>query len=400
LLRAGLLRVLFACRDQVNHLSFFHSQVRQRIFFPVSHWAIGMTFLGNSVRVITVVAGTLLATPVIAQSQPLGLTAMSDYNLIVLGDLNSSSEVEGRTFVGGNLTGNSSNYEISSSVPPVTGGVPGLTVVGNVTGGTKNLNNGSGAIVGGNVTSGFNLNGSPQTVDVGGTISNTNVNQNTVVSGLDASNPAFAQSLTQYKSAMGTSMTGLSYQLGQLSSNASVAMNGSTGVFNVPAHATTPTVFNLTASQLAGMSAIQFNTDGSNLVVVNVTGASVALSQNFLGGTDNLGQTVIWNFPNATSLTDTTAWGGSVLAPLAAATTSNYIQGSAVFGSLTQNGEMHIGTLDGGYSLPSSPVDGSTTSSTSSSGGSAVPEPGMLALFGIGAAGLVWRRRRATIQAA
>jgi choice-of-anchor A domain-containing protein len=357
-----------------------------------------MTILGNSTRILALLASTMSASAW-ADSQPLGLAAMSDYNLIVLGDLNSSSEVEGRTFVGGNLTGNSSNYEISSSVPAVTGGVPGLTVVGNVTGGTKNLNNGSGAIVGGNVTSGFNLNGAAQTVDVGGTISNTNVNQNTVVSGLDASNPAFAQSLSQYKSAMGTSMTGLSYQLGQLASTASVSMNGSTGVFNVPAHATTPTVFNLTASQLAGMSAIQFNTDGSNLVVVNVTGASATLSQNFLGGTDNLGKTVIWNFPNATKLTDTTAWGGSVLAPLAAATTANYIQGSAVFGSLVQNGEMHIGTLDGGYTLPSTPMGGSTTSSTtsstsSSSGGAAVPEPGMVALFAAGAAGLMWRRRR------
>jgi len=357
-----------------------------------------MSLLRNSTRILTLLAGTISA-PVWAQSQPLGLDAMSAYNLIVLGNLTSSSEVEGRTFVGGDLTGNSSNYQISSSVPPLTGSVPGLTVVGNVTGGTKNLDNGSGAIVGGNVTSGFNLNGAAQTVDVGGTISNTNVNQNTVVSGLAASNPAFAQSLTQYKSAMGTSMTGLSYQLGQLASTASVAMNGSTGVFNVPAHATTTTVFNLTASQLAGMSAIQFNTDGSNLVVVNVTGASAALSQNFLGGTDNLGKSVIWNFPNATSLTDTTAWGGSVLAPLAAATTANYIQGSAVFGSLIQNGEMHIGTLDGGYTLPSSSSSSSTTSSTSStsssSGGADVPEPGMVALFAAGAAGLVWRRRRA-----
>ena len=359
-----------------------------------------MTLLRNSARVLTLLAATMLAAPAWAQSQPLGLDAMSDYNLIVLGDLTSSSEVEGRTFVGGNLGGNSSNYEISSSVPALTSSVPGLTVVGNVTGGTKNLDNGSGAIVGGNVSSGFNLNGAAQTVDVGGTISNTNVNQNTVVSGLAASNPAFAQSLTQYGSAIGTSMTGLSYQLSVLPGTASVVtMNGSTGVFSVPPNATTPTVFNLTASQLSSMSAIQFNTDGSNLVVVNVTGASVALSQNFLGGTNNLGQSVIWNFPNATSLSLTTAWGGSVLAPLAAATTSNYIQGSGVFGSLTQNGEMHIGTLGGSYSLPSSPLGGSTTSTTSSSsGGADVPEPGMIALFAIGAAGLIWRRRRGVAQ--
>ena len=329
-----------------------------------------------------------------AQSQPLGLDAMSAYNLIVLGDLNSSSEVEGRTFVGGNLTGTSSNYQISSSLPAApTGTVPALTVVGNVTGGIKAIDNGGGALVGGNVSSGFNLNGAAQTVDVGGTISNTNVNSNTVVSGLGTSNPAFVVGLTQYGSAMGTSMNSLSYQLGVLPNTATVSMNGTTGVFNVPAHATAPTVFTVTAAQLSAMTAIQVNTDGSNLVVINVTGTSAALSANFLGGTNNLGTSVIWNFPSATSLSFTTAWGGSVLAPLAAATTANYIQGSAVFGSLVQNGEMHIGTLGGSYSVPITPIGGSSTSSTSS-GGVVVPEPGIVALMGAGLVALGLRRRR------
>jgi choice-of-anchor A domain-containing protein len=326
-----------------------------------------------------------------ADSEPLGLDALRTYNLIVLGDLNSSSEVEGRTFVGGNLTGNSSNYEISSSVPASTYSVPGLTVVGDVTGGAKNLDNGSGAVVGGNVTSGLNLNGAAQTVEVGGTISNTNVNQNTVQSGLTASNPAFTQNLQQYGSAMGTSMTNLSYQLGQMASTSTVTMNGSTGVFTAQPNASGVAVFNLTSAQLSSMSAVQFNTNGATTVVVNVTGTSITLSQNFLGGTDNLGQSVIWNFPDATTLTDTTAWGGSVLAPLATATTYNYIQGSAVFGSLTQDGEMHIGTYDGTYELPTDPSG--STSSTSSGGSTTVPEPASMLLFAGGVAGLIWRRR-------
>lgn len=346
----------------------------------------------TAIALAAVAAG--LALPAWAGSQPLGLDALSAYNLIVLGNLNSSSEVEGRTFVGGDLTGNSSNYLISSSVPPSTSNVPGLTVVGNVIGGTKNLNNGSGALVGGNVSSGFNLNGPAQSVQVGGTISNTNVNQNTVVSGLGTSNPAFVQGLTQYGSAMGTSMTGLSQQLAQLGTTATVAMNGSTGVFNVPTAGGNPTVFNLTASQLAGMSAIQFNTNGANLVVVNVTGDPINLNQNFLGGTNNLGTSVIWNFPNAKTLNLTTAWGGSVIAPYAAATTANYIQGSAVFASLNQNGEMHIGTFANTYPFPSSPIGTSSSSTSSSSGSTSIPEPGMIALFAGAVLALAWGRRR------
>jgi hypothetical protein len=85
-----------------------------------------------------------------------------------------------------------------------------------------------------------------------------------------------------------------------------------------------------------------------------------------------------------------------VLAPLADAETRNYIQGSAVFGNLKQNGEMHIGTFKGGYTT--SPPAGGSSGGDSSTGGGAtpVPEPGMFGLFGLGVGGLIlWRRRRA-----
>jgi len=175
------------------------------------------------------------AIPSLAVASPVvGIDALKEWNLIVLGDLTSSSEVEGRTFVGGNLSGNSSNYQIAS-VPSSTYAVPGLTVVGNVLGGTKNLNNGSGALIGGNVASGFNLNGGIQTVKVGGLLSNTNINQNIVLSGLGVSDPGFVTGLNQQKSLLTSSMTDLSNSYAALSATAQVSISGNRATFNTVA---------------------------------------------------------------------------------------------------------------------------------------------------------------------
>lgn len=346
-----------------------------------------------------VVAASLAALPVLAQSGSsiTGIDALKEWNLVVLGNLESSSEVEGRTFVGGNLTGNSSNYNIRGGTPSAND-QPGLTVVGDVTGGHKNLNNGSGAVVGGNVSSGFNLNGAPQTVKVGGTISNTNVNQNTVLSNLGTSDPAFTVKLQQQKSDLADSMGSLSYAMGTLTSNSQLSIQGNRGTFNAQPDANGMAVFNISAADLDKIGEIQFNLNGADTAIVNVSGRAINLNDNFLGGTNNLGEHVIWNFPDAEELNVTTAWGGSVLAPLADAETRNYIQGSAVFGNLKQNGEMHVGTYNGTYSPP--PPGGSSSGGSSSGGSSSggdpvpVPEPGMVGLFGLGVAGLIYLRRR------
>ncbi|HEY0597436.1 choice-of-anchor A family protein [Sphingopyxis sp.] len=360
-----------------------------------------MAFSSTRILLPAALAATAIVAPVLAQSGPItGIDALREWNLVVLGNLDSSSEVEGRTFVGGNLTGNSSNYGIRATTS--ANGQPGLTVVGNVNGGHKNLNNGSGAVVGGNVTSGFNLNGPNQTVKVGGMINNTNVNQNTVISNLDRSDPGFGLALQQQKADLKSSMASLSFDMGTLAANSQLTVQGNRGTFNAQPNAQGLAVFNITAADLDKIGEIQFNLNGADTAIVNVSGRTVNLNDNFLGGTNNLGENVIWNFPDAEDLTLSTAWGGSVLAPLADAETRNYIQGSGVFGNLKQNGEMHIGTFKGGYVTP--PSGGTSTGGGTSSGGDGsssggavpVPEPGMFGLFGLGVGGLIlWRRRRA-----
>jgi choice-of-anchor A domain-containing protein len=355
-----------------------------------------LTFSTRILLPATIVAAAV-TFPLFAQSNAIkGIDALREWNLVVLGNLESSSDVEGRTFVGGNLTGNSSNYATRATSSP--NGQPGLTVVGNVTGSHKNLNNGSGAAIGGNVSSGFNLNGPNQTVKVGGTISNTNVNQNSVIANLDASNPAFGLGLQQNKAELKGSLGSLSFDMGTLAANSQLSVQGNRGTFNAQPNGEGLAVFNITAADLDRIGEIQFNLNGADTAIVNVSGRSINLNDNFLGGTNNLGERVIWNFPEAEDLKLTTAWGGSVLAPLADAETRSPVQGSAVFGNLKQYGAMQIGTFKGGYTTP--PASGPSTGGSSSGGGSGggavpVPEPGMVGLFGLGVAGLIlWRRRR------
>ncbi|WP_322963110.1 choice-of-anchor A family protein [Sphingomonas fuzhouensis] len=335
------------------------------------------------------------AIPSLAAASPVvGIDALKEWNLIVLGDLTSSSEVEGRTFVGGNLSGNASNYQIRN-LTTSSYAVPGLTVVGDVLGGAKNLNNGSGALVGGNVASGFNLNGGVQTVKVGGLLSNTNINQNIVHSGLGLSDPGFVTGLAQQKTLLTSSMIDLSNSYAGLAATAQVAISGNRATFNAVAGTNGVGVFNLTAADLSRFGEIAFNTGGADTVIVNVRGTAIRLDDNFLNTASGLGEHVIWNFPDATSLELTTAWKGSVLAPEAAAVTGNYIEGSAVFGSLIQNGEFHLGTYIGTYS-PTAPNPPSSSGGTGSSGGSptSIPEPASMALMAAGLALLTMAIRR------
>lgn len=148
----------------------------------------------------------------------------------------------------------------------------------------------------------------------------------------------------------------------------------------------------LNSDDLSKISEIKFNLNGAETAIVNVSGSAIALNQNFLGGTKGLGENVIWNFADATSVAISTAWGGSVLAPKAIGQVSNSIDGSGVFGSLQQNGRLS-GGYDGNYVPPTTNPGGG-----SSGGGNPTPVPEeTIGLFALGAAGLGllhWRRRR------
>jgi choice-of-anchor A domain-containing protein len=80
----------------------------------------------------------------------------SQFNAVIFDNFAASSEVEGRTVVGGNVTGGS-NFEIHSGLDASSFGA--LTVYGNVTdSGTLNVDNGDSVAIAGSNSASFNLN--------------------------------------------------------------------------------------------------------------------------------------------------------------------------------------------------------------------------------------------------
>lgn len=314
------------------------------------------------------------------------LDAMSYYNLIVRGDVTTTSEVEGRGFVGGSLKGQATQFNLDN----LSG--YGLTVVGDTVGGKKNT---WGDIqVGGNVSSGVEFQSAgAQVLTYGGTLSNTNVNNpDTAVKvvGLQSTLAAERNELFGDPSVSGD--TGdfgeLSTYLKNLAVTDSTSLTGNNLTFNATSGGDVAvfSIANLTTA-LGATSDLKFTFPADyDLVVINVAGTNITLPGGFnFNGPGSLGTKVIWNFYEATSLDfGSKAFYGSVLAPTAQATIGNFIEGTAVFAGLTANGEIHTPGLTT-YRVPPPPP---TT---------VVPEPGAWALMilGFGAAGSMIRRRRA-----
>ena len=313
-----------------------------------------------------------------------GLQAMRDYNLITFGDFNTGHDVEGRAFIGGNVTGGASTFynQPGAFGSPAPLARPGLVVVGDVEGPTRSLNNGAGAAIGGSADSHFNLNGPNQTVNAGGTVPLVNVNGNTVnqnVAGLQ-------DALALQRDTMFANLTALSDYLAGLDANVSTTTPLSNVIrFDAGDLAGTGlAVFELANTNAFNGRDIEFSTGGHDLVVINVGGLNPILPSgtNFQGTIGELGANVIWNFYEAETIGFNAQFWGSVLAVGADAQFSNSpIEGTAVFKSFVQGGEVHMANFNSDFEFQPPPV---------------VPEPATWAMMimGFGAAGAVLRRRQ------
>lgn len=286
-----------------------------------------------------VMAGVVASTSVVASA-----SVLSDWNVIVRTNVSSSSEVDGSTLIGGNLVG-TSNYTVQGVTNP--NGV-GLAVGGNVSGGTISVNNGGNFRFNGTVSSIINLSGGN--------------------SALDPTIPA------QVASAFSQVAT-ISSSLALLAANGTLDNAGNLNAVPTNLGGQLVAVYNLTPSQWSSLGQLNLNFGAASSVIINVlTPGSVSFvaPPNLLGGFSQANSSrILWNIPNATSVTVGNSFNGAIIAPNAdLKVLSGAINGTVVVNSISQQiSEIRRSTYTG-Y----------------------IPAPGTMSLLGL--AGLVAMRRR------
>lgn len=410
---------------------------------------------------------------------------LQQFDAVVFGNFSSSADVEGRTVIGGNISGNGSFYvnpgsEAASSFTAlsvygasngggqinidnaggvavaglnnaglslnggnsvfvgagnsgnisVSGGVATVAIAGansgaiNVNGGgavtINGANSGNGVSVsGGTATIGINGNNTATvTANAGGTISINGTSGN--INGTSATNVYLPNSgdktgninnahvqygpvsvspptnpLPDFGATLQTPLTGLSSQLDGQAANSTISSANGTVTFNATPNASGQAVFDIPASVLtAGNTNIVLNGGTATTIIINVAAPCVGTvcainvpsSTNFNSLLASYGLDTLWNFYNATTLTLGGQFVGTVLAPDAAVSNSNQIDGDLIASSFSGSGELHNYAFGGDL----------TFGSPSENAPAVIAEPSSIALVGVGLVGLVVivRRRR------
>ena len=322
-------------------------------------------------------AGLLFAAP--ASASPLtAQQILQQFNLVVFDDLNAGSDVEGRTFVGGKLKGNSGTFFTRPSQVTVSE-FGALMVGGDVTGGWKNVNGSGDAMIGGNVTQ-MNMNGGR--AYIGGSISG-NVNGRKTV-GASVTIPDYFDE----------TLRALSQELATLDPNSAIAFTNVSpnqkATFNAAPDGDGLAVFDIAdgAAFFNSIGEITFSLNGAETIVINVGGLDIDVAENFLGGIGaQIAGRAVWNFYEAVTLDFGREFFGSILAPYAQVQNMNALNGSIVAQSLTARGAVRLPGFSG--TIPQ-------FASNDPSDAVQAPEPamGLALLLGGGLAVAALRRRR------
>ncbi|WP_411827139.1 choice-of-anchor A family protein [Luteolibacter sp. AS25] len=309
--------------------------------------------------------GGLLALPLcaiaslgsVASAQSLG--ALTDYSVIVSGNLSTNSDIEGRTLVGGNLTSSSSaNFGIKLQ-NQVSSSDLVLRVQGNIVSGNAiNLNAGSLEIGGSTNGRTVNYNGG------GSLVSNSSADYSDIISGLTSASQSLAMYTPNSTAFLDPSNPG---QPGPFKLNATP---DSTGL----------AVFSVNGADIFGDSKVQqielFANSAAD-ILINVAGTVINWDfGNIVGDLTQEAwrERVVWNFYEATEINfNSKNMMGQVLAPNATITTSGNIDGSVFAKNLITTSEVHLPGYDGNI---------------------VVPEPSSAMLMLLGSAAALLRRKR------
>lgn len=330
------------------------------------------SLLRTSVSSITAAFALLAGASANAQE-----LSFQNYNAIIFNNLNTNSNIFGRTWVGNDFTGsNSADF--------------GVQLPGNLPNNDRTL------VVGNNLSSGNPINVHGGSLYIDGSTNGRAVNFNTNQNGRgalieDHSIDAATAAIRGYSIAQSDALRAMvsdsvvTYPSSQPSNITFTATPGSDGV----------AVFNVNAADVFSNPLAQsINLVGgltTNVIInVAVSGGSVNFNQGNMGGdflSDYAQGHVLWNFYNADNSTNPFTitiernFNGAILAPYANINTSSSIDGLVVANNLTARAQLHT------------PISGDATSYSGYT--APVPEPGSI-VFLVAAGGLllIVRNRR------
>jgi choice-of-anchor A domain-containing protein len=419
-----------------------------------------------------------LAWDIPADAQSLSASQiLQQFNAVIFDNFSTSADVEGRTVIGGNMTGGAT-FALNATAEAASS-FAALTVYGNETGsgsfniddaqgvtiagtnaGTFTLNDGGSVFVGGNNTGAFTTTGGSASVAVGGsnggqvnlnsggsvTIGAANTANVTISGGSTASDsvaingnnsgyltlnaggsvkvngnagsgslnggsltytgtkggwnlnggatsshvsslslPPPSDPLPSFASTFQAPLTALSNQLAALTPNSTVLTSGNDVTLEAHPNASGRAVLDISTSVFAPNDSVSVALNGATSFIINLTVAGCASncaytvpnSVNFQSPT-SYADSVLWNVTDVSSLSFTNEFGGTVLAPTAAVSNSNPIDGTLVALSYTGTGELHDYPFKGPLKTP---------------------EPSSLAVLSVALLGIgfLCRRRRAAL---
>ncbi len=273
---------------------------------------------------------------------------INDWNLMVFGNHQISSNVEGKVMVRGTLTGTG---DVGTRLTPASSyaGQTTLLVGGAVNVGNIQLQAGN-LRHGGTFSGNVNFNG-------GG-------NRASSATALSTANAAYGE------------ITGIASFLAGQSATDTISIPGSASPVNIVAHPRPDgvAIINIPGGLLSSSNVQQLdiNFNGATSVIFNVTGTNVSISGgNFVGAMADPANAsrMLWNFHQASTISVQRMITGAFIAPNANVTNTSTIVGVTAVNNFTQNAQVHVPLYTG-----------------------FIPAPGAMALLAMG--GIVAARRR------